>query len=51
MTIKELKTKLKMTNADIAGFFSLSPGSYANSSAKRRYENALIMFYKFIKKL
>ena len=48
-TIKQLKKELGLTNSDIAGFFSLTPISYANSSAKKRYEKALCMFYEFTK--
>jgi len=50
MTINELKKELGLTNTDIAEFFDLSPISYANSSAKVRYESALCKFYKKIKK-
>jgi len=49
MTIKELKKELGLTNRDIAELFELSPISYANSSAKLRYESALCKFYKKIK--
>lgn len=49
MTIDELKKELKLTNKDIAEFFDLNEMSYANSSAKKRYENALCKFYSFIK--
>ena len=49
-TIKQLKKELGLTNSDIAGFFKLSPISYANSSAKKRYEDALCRFYELIKK-
>ena len=48
-TIKQLKKELGLTNSDIAGFFSLTPISYANSSAKKRYEKALCMFYELMK--
>jgi len=50
MKIKQLKKELGLINADIAGFFKLSPISYANSSAKKRYESALCTFYAFVKK-
>ena len=50
MNIKQLKKELGLTNSDIAGFFKLSPISYANSSAKKRYEDALCRFYELIKK-
>ena len=49
MTIHELKKELGLSNKDIAGFFGLTPSAYANSSAKTRYENALCLFYKFLK--
>ena len=50
MEIKQLKKELRLINADIAGFFKLTPISYANSSAKKRYERALCTFYAFVKK-
>ena len=49
MTIKQLKKELRLTNAEIAEFFGLKPQTYANSSAKKRYEKALIKFYTFVK--
>ena len=49
MKIKQLKKELDLINSDIAGFFKLSPISYANSSAKKRYEDALCKFYQYIK--
>ena len=48
LNIKQLKKELGINNKDIAEFFSLSHGAYANSSAKKRYEKALIQFYKHI---
>lgn len=33
-----------------AKFFDLSPTSFANSTAKSRYEQALCKFYNFVKK-
>ena len=51
MTIKELKRETGLSNADIARFFDFKDvGSYQRSSAKQRYENALIKFYNHIKK-
>ena len=50
MTIKRLKKELKMQNKDIAKLFGLSVSAYANSSAKKRYEDALVEFYKIVKK-
>jgi len=49
MTIKRLKKELKMQNKDIAQLFGLSVSAYANSSAKKRYEDALVKFYKIVK--
>lgn len=49
MRIEELKKELGLSNSDIAGFFGLTPGAYANSSAKKRYEDALCNFYAFVK--
>ena len=49
MTIQELKKELRILDKDIAGFFKLSIGSYRNSSAKNRYEEALCKFYDLIK--
>lgn len=49
MTINELKKELGLSNKDIAEFFGLNEMSYANSSAKKRYENALCLFYDFMK--
>ena len=51
MKIEQLKKELGLTNSDIAGFFGLNPNAYANSSAKKRYENALCRFYEFCKNL
>jgi len=48
MTIQELKKELGLSNKDIAGFFGLTPATYANSSAKKRYEDALCSFYDFL---
>jgi len=50
MDIEDLKNELGINNADIAGFFGLTPMSYANSSAKKRYESALCEFYEYVKK-
>jgi hypothetical protein len=49
MNIKQLKKEFGLTNKDIAGFFGLSLMAYANSSAKKRYENAICKFYERIK--
>jgi hypothetical protein len=50
MTIQEVKKELGISNKEIAEFFGMSYGSFANSSAKERYENALCGFYSVIKK-
>ena len=49
MNIKQLKKELGLSNKKIAQFFNLSPMSFANSTAKERYENALCEFYEFLK--
>ena len=49
MKIEELKKELGLTNTEIAEFFGLTPMGYANSSAKKRYEDALCNFYAFVK--
>jgi len=49
MKIEQLKKELGISNKDIAEFFGLTPGAYANSSAKKRYEDALSNFYAFVK--
>jgi len=49
MKIEELKKELSLNNIDIAEFFGLTAGAYANSSAKKRYEDALCNFYAFVK--
>lgn len=50
MTIQELKKELGISNKDIAGFFDMTYFAYANSTAKKRYEDALCRFYAFCKK-
>ena len=50
MNIKQLKKELRLDNTKLAFFFDLTPMSFANSTAKKRYENALLKFYKHIKK-
>ena len=49
MNIKQLKKELQLSNTKIAEFFDLAPTSFANSTAKSRYENALCKFYEFVK--
>jgi len=48
MDIKELKKELSLSNKDMAEFFGMTYGAFANSSAKQRYENALCRFYSFL---
>ena len=50
MTIQELKKELGLSNKDIAEFFNMTYGAFANSSAKQRYETALCKFYSFLRK-
>ena len=49
MTIQEIKKELKLSNKEIARFFNMTYGAFANSSAKQRYEEALCKFYSFLK--
>jgi len=49
MTIQQLKKELKLSNKEIAQFFNMTYGAFANSSAKQRYEDALCKFYSFLK--
>ena len=49
MTIQELKKELKLSNKEIAQFFNMTYGAFANSSAKQRYETALCKFYSFLR--
>jgi transcriptional regulator with XRE-family HTH domain len=49
MTIQELKKETGLTQKDIAQFFNMTYGAFANSSAKERYENALCKFYSFLR--
>lgn len=49
MEITELKKELNISNKEIAEFFDLKPIVFANSTAKKRYENALCKFYTFVK--
>jgi len=50
MTIEELKKELGLNTKHLAGFFDMSHASFANSSAKKRYEKALCSFYEVAKK-
>lgn len=47
--IKELKKELGLKDEDLAKFFGLKHRSYSSSSAKKRYEQAFINIYKFLK--
>ena len=47
--INELKKETGLTQKDIAQFFNMTYGAFANSSAKERYENALCKFYSFLR--
>jgi hypothetical protein len=49
MNIKQLKKELRLDNTKLAFFFDLAPTSFANSTAKKRYEQALCRFYEHIK--
>jgi len=49
MNIKQLKKELQLSNNKIAVFFDLTPMAFANSTAKKRYEQALVRFYKYVK--
>jgi len=49
MDIKQLKKELGLSQNELAKFFQMSYGSYANSTAKKRYEAALCKFYKVVK--
>lgn len=50
MKIKKLKKELGLSQKDLAEFFDMSYGAFANSTAKERYEVALCRFYSHIKK-
>lgn len=50
LTFKDVKKELDITNKDIPKMFGLEPLSYANSSAKFRYEQALVDFYNLVNK-
>ena len=49
MEISELKKATGLTQKDIAQFFNMTYGAFANSSAKQRYEAALCKFYSFLR--
>lgn len=49
METKQLKKELGLSQKDMAGFFGMNYMSYANSTAKKRYETALCRLYEKIK--
>lgn len=49
MNIKQLKKELGLSQKDLAEFFDMTYGAYANSSAKQRYETALCRLYECVK--
>tara|TARA_R110000851_G_scaffold326857_1_gene495878 strand:+ start:296 stop:454 length:159 start_codon:yes stop_codon:yes gene_type:complete len=49
MNIKQLKKELGLSQKDLAEFFGMSYGAFANSTAKDRYETAIVKFYKRLK--
>lgn len=50
MTIEELKKELGLSQKDLAQFFCMTYGAFANSTAKDRYEKALCSFYEVAEK-
>ena len=48
MDITELKKETGLTQKELAQFFNMTYGAFANSSAKERYETALCKFYSFL---
>ena len=51
MEFKQLKKELGLSNKEIAEFFGLSAISFANSSAKKRYEDAFCKIYDYVKRI
>lgn len=49
MTIKDLKKELGLKDKDLAELFGLNPISFYRSSARKRYEQAFIKIYEFLK--
>jgi len=49
MSIKEILKKHNLSNKDLAECLNMSYGSFANSTAKKRYEAAFVKFYQKIK--
>ncbi|HSH50149.1 MAG TPA: helix-turn-helix transcriptional regulator [Bacteroidales bacterium] len=46
MTIKQLRKELGLSAKDVAELFSMSYSSFANSTARKRYETALCRLYE-----
>ena len=46
MKIKEILKKHNLSNKDLAECLDMSYGSFANSTAKKRYESAFVKFYQ-----
>jgi hypothetical protein len=49
MQIKDLKKELGLKDKDLAEFFGLEPHIFYRSSARKRYEQAFIKIYDFLK--
>lgn len=50
-TFNEIKKELDLTDAKMAEIFGFkNASSYSHSSAKKRYEDAVVKLYKLIKK-
>ena len=49
VSIKQLKKELRLDNTKLAFFFDLTPMAFANSTAKKRYEQSLCKFYEYVK--
>ncbi|MCP4109886.1 MAG: hypothetical protein GY749_30930 [Desulfobacteraceae bacterium] len=48
LNISKLEKELGLDKSDLAEFFNMTYGAFANSSAKQRYENALCRFYECV---
>jgi len=48
MDIKKVKKKYKLNNRTISGWFGLTEAGYNNSSAKDRYDNAIVKVVEHI---
>ena len=48
VNLKEIKKTLNLSQKDIAKFFDMTYGAFANSNAKERYERALCRFYECV---